>query len=87
MLVTWSQSYAIFVVVFEQNPPGLPSIAVAWVAGLFWGSKLIIDWHNYGYTIMSLSHGRNHPLVLIAKWFVQSFLLFINYVQIGRAHV
>ncbi|XP_058705860.1 chitobiosyldiphosphodolichol beta-mannosyltransferase [Poecile atricapillus] len=56
-----------------QNPPGLPSIAVAWVAGLWWGSKLIIDWHNYGYTIMSLSHGRNHPLVLIAKWYEKLF--------------
>ncbi|NWW02351.1 ALG1 mannosyltransferase, partial [Oreocharis arfaki] len=60
-------------ILLQQNPPGLPSIAVAWVAGLFWGSKLIIDWHNYGYTIMSLSHGRNHPLVLIAKWYEKVF--------------
>ncbi|OWK55868.1 Chitobiosyldiphosphodolichol beta-mannosyltransferase [Lonchura striata] len=56
-----------------QNPPGLPSIAAAWVAGLWWGSKLIIDWHNYGYTIMSLSHGRSHPLVLIAEWYEKLF--------------
>ncbi|KAM9291079.1 chitobiosyldiphosphodolichol beta-mannosyltransferase isoform 2-T3 [Morus bassanus] len=56
-----------------QNPPGLPSIAVAWLACLFWRSKLIIDWHNYGYTIMSLSHGRNHPLVQIAKWYEKLF--------------
>ncbi|NXA66598.1 ALG1 mannosyltransferase, partial [Mohoua ochrocephala] len=60
-------------ILLQQNPPGLPSIAVAWVAGLFWGSKLIVDWHNYGYTIMSLSHGRNHPLVLIAKWYEKLF--------------
>ncbi|XP_074742162.1 chitobiosyldiphosphodolichol beta-mannosyltransferase isoform X2 [Strix uralensis] len=56
-----------------QNPPGLPSIAVAWVACLFWRSKLIIDWHNYGYTVMSLNHGRNHPLVQIAKWYEKLF--------------
>ncbi|KFP75320.1 Chitobiosyldiphosphodolichol beta-mannosyltransferase, partial [Acanthisitta chloris] len=56
-----------------QNPPGLPSIAIAWVAGLFWRSKLIVDWHNYGYTILSLSHGRNHPLVQIAKWYEKLF--------------
>ncbi|KAF2983697.1 hypothetical protein EK904_011453, partial [Melospiza melodia maxima] len=56
-----------------QNPPGLPSIAVAWVAGLWWGSSLIIDWHNYGYSIMSLSHGRSHPLVLLAKWYEKLF--------------
>ncbi|NWY73721.1 ALG1 mannosyltransferase, partial [Erithacus rubecula] len=60
-------------ILLQQNPPGLPSIAVAWVAGLWWGSKLIIDWHNYGYTIMSLSHGRSHPLVLIAKWYEKLF--------------
>uniref|UniRef100_A0A8C3KMV5 Chitobiosyldiphosphodolichol beta-mannosyltransferase n=1 Tax=Calidris pygmaea TaxID=425635 RepID=A0A8C3KMV5_9CHAR len=56
-----------------QNPPGLPAIAVAWVACLFWRSKLIIDWHNYGYTIMSLNHGKNHPLVKIAKWYEKLF--------------
>ncbi|NWH36632.1 ALG1 mannosyltransferase, partial [Chloropsis hardwickii] len=60
-------------ILLQQNPPGLPSIAVAWVAGLWWGSKLIIDWHNYGYTILSLSHGRKHPLVLIAKWYEKLF--------------
>ncbi|NXI20899.1 ALG1 mannosyltransferase, partial [Sterrhoptilus dennistouni] len=60
-------------ILLQQNPPGLPSIAVAWVAGLWWGSKLIVDWHNYGYTILSLSHGRSHPLVLIAKWYEKLF--------------
>ncbi|XP_065588696.1 chitobiosyldiphosphodolichol beta-mannosyltransferase [Cyrtonyx montezumae] len=59
--------------VLLQNPPGLPIIAVAWVACLFWRSKLIIDWHNYGYTVMSLSHGRNHPLVRIAEWYEKLF--------------
>ncbi|NWI98341.1 ALG1 mannosyltransferase, partial [Crypturellus undulatus] len=56
-----------------QNPPGLPSIAVAWVVCLVRRSKLIIDWHNYGYTIMSLIHGRNHLLVQIAKWYEKFF--------------
>ncbi|NXA37511.1 ALG1 mannosyltransferase, partial [Eudromia elegans] len=56
-----------------QNPPGLPCIAVAWVVCLVWRSKLIIDWHNYGYTIMSLIHGRNHLLVRIAKWYEKLF--------------
>ncbi|XP_068765115.1 chitobiosyldiphosphodolichol beta-mannosyltransferase isoform X2 [Struthio camelus] len=59
--------------VLLQNPPGLPSIAVAWVVCLVWRSKLIIDWHNYGYTIMSLIHGRNHLLVQIAKWYEKLF--------------
>ncbi|XP_041061881.1 chitobiosyldiphosphodolichol beta-mannosyltransferase isoform X2 [Carcharodon carcharias] len=50
-----------------QNPPGLPAIATTWAVCLLKGSKFIIDWHNYGYTIMSLTHGDHHPIVLIAK--------------------
>ncbi|XP_044836522.1 chitobiosyldiphosphodolichol beta-mannosyltransferase isoform X1 [Mauremys mutica] len=56
-----------------QNPPGLPSIAVTWVVCLVRRSKLIIDWHNYGYTIMSLIHGKNHPIVQIAEWYEKLF--------------
>ncbi|NXY86139.1 ALG1 mannosyltransferase, partial [Alcedo cyanopectus] len=56
-----------------QNPPGLPSIAVSWLACLFWRSKLIIDWHNYGYTILSLSLGRDHRLVQMAEWYEKLF--------------
>ncbi|XP_048350877.1 chitobiosyldiphosphodolichol beta-mannosyltransferase [Sphaerodactylus townsendi] len=56
-----------------QNPPGLPSIAVTWAVCFLRGSKLIIDWHNYGYTIMSLTHGERHLLVRIAKWYEQLF--------------
>ncbi|XP_026973264.1 chitobiosyldiphosphodolichol beta-mannosyltransferase isoform X2 [Sagmatias obliquidens] len=53
----------------SQNPPGLPAIAVCWFAGCLCGSKLVIDWHNYGYSIMGLVHGPGHPLVLLAKWY------------------
>lgn len=54
----------------SQNPPGLPGIAVAWLVCVLRGSRLVIDWHNYGYTIMALSHGRGHLLVKMAKWLV-----------------
>ncbi|XP_041061885.1 chitobiosyldiphosphodolichol beta-mannosyltransferase isoform X5 [Carcharodon carcharias] len=56
-----------------QNPPGLPAIATTWAVCLLKGSKFIIDWHNYGYTIMSLTHGDHHPIVLIAKRYEQFF--------------
>ncbi|XP_072871264.1 chitobiosyldiphosphodolichol beta-mannosyltransferase isoform X2 [Chlorocebus sabaeus] len=59
--------------IFLQNPPGLPSIAVCWFVGCLCGSKLVIDWHNYGYSIMGLVHGPNHPLVLLAKWYERFF--------------
>ena len=64
-------SLLLFMTLFvSQNPPGLPSIAVAWLVCVLRGSSLIIDWHNYGYTIMALSHGLRHPVVRLAKWSV-----------------
>ncbi|KAB1263085.1 Chitobiosyldiphosphodolichol beta-mannosyltransferase [Camelus dromedarius] len=59
--------------IFLQNPPGLPAIAVCWFAGCLCGSKLVIDWHNYGYSIMGLVHGPSHPIVLLAKWYEKLF--------------
>uniref|UniRef100_A0A3B4FQW0 ALG1 chitobiosyldiphosphodolichol beta-mannosyltransferase n=1 Tax=Pundamilia nyererei TaxID=303518 RepID=A0A3B4FQW0_9CICH len=59
--------------VLMQNPPGLPSIAVTWFVCLLRGSRFIIDWHNYGYTIMALSHGPAHPIVRLAKWYERFF--------------
>ncbi|XP_075035957.1 chitobiosyldiphosphodolichol beta-mannosyltransferase [Mixophyes fleayi] len=56
-----------------QNPPGLPSIAVTWLFCLMRRCRLIIDWHNYGYSIMSLTNGSGHPVVRIAKWYEKTF--------------
>ncbi|XP_064866991.1 chitobiosyldiphosphodolichol beta-mannosyltransferase isoform X3 [Oncorhynchus nerka] len=56
-----------------QNPPGLPSIVVTWLVCGLRGSRFIIDWHNYGYTIMALSHGPDHPIVRLAQWYEQLF--------------
>ncbi|XP_073070787.1 chitobiosyldiphosphodolichol beta-mannosyltransferase isoform X2 [Manis javanica] len=55
--------------IFLQNPPGLPAIAICWFVGCLCGSKLVTDWHNYGYSILGLGHGPRHCLVLLAKWY------------------
>ncbi|XP_070778973.1 chitobiosyldiphosphodolichol beta-mannosyltransferase [Enoplosus armatus] len=68
LLKTETQSHILL-----QNPPGLPSIAVAWLVCVLRGSRFIIDWHNYGYTIMALSHGQTHPVVQLAKWYEHFF--------------
>ncbi|XP_042249361.1 chitobiosyldiphosphodolichol beta-mannosyltransferase-like [Thunnus maccoyii] len=57
----------------SQNPPGLPGIAVSWLVCVLHGSRFVIDGHNYGYTIMSLSHGSTHPVVRLAKWYEHFF--------------
>ncbi|XP_017260924.2 chitobiosyldiphosphodolichol beta-mannosyltransferase, partial [Kryptolebias marmoratus] len=56
-----------------QNPPGLPGIAVAWLVSVLRGSGFIIDWHNYGFSIMALSLGPTHPVVRLAKWYEHFF--------------
>ncbi|XP_054616082.1 chitobiosyldiphosphodolichol beta-mannosyltransferase isoform X4 [Dunckerocampus dactyliophorus] len=59
--------------ILMQNPPGLPGIAAAWLVCVLRGSRFIIDWHNYGYTVMALSLGHTHPLVRVAKWYEHVF--------------
>ncbi|XP_052375994.1 chitobiosyldiphosphodolichol beta-mannosyltransferase-like [Oncorhynchus keta] len=65
--------------IIMQNPPGLPSIVVTWLVCGLRGSRFIIDWHNYGYTIMALSHGPDHPIVRLAQWYEQLFGRFSSH--------
>lgn len=34
------------------------------------GCKLIIDWHNTGYSILAMRVGEQSPLTRLAKWCV-----------------
>lgn len=54
--------------VFVQNPPAIPTLPVVWLYCWFYEIKWIIDWHNYGYTILRLNLGPNHVLVRIYCW-------------------
>lgn len=53
-----------------QNPPSIPTLALVWLVGGIMGSKVIIDWHNLGYSILALKLGQTHLLVNIAKRYV-----------------
>jgi beta-1,4-mannosyltransferase len=37
------------------------------------GCKLVLDWHNYGFSIMALAHPASHPLVKLSK-LVEDFI-------------
>lgn len=50
-----------------QNPPSIPTLAVAGVISFLRNTRLVIDWHNLGYTILGLKLGKGHPLVLISS--------------------
>lgn len=54
-------------VILVQNPPAIPTLFVCWFYKSLAGSKLIIDWHNYAHTILSLSVGKENKLVTITE--------------------
>ncbi|CAN0896987.1 UDP-glycosyltransferase TURAN [Linum grandiflorum] len=55
-----------------QNPPSVPTLmAVKWASWLR-NSAFIIDWHNFGYTLMALSVGRNSRFVVVYRWLDKS---------------
>ncbi|CAA7271421.1 unnamed protein product [Cyclocybe aegerita] len=70
-LLLWIEVPPEFIVV--QNPPGIPMLALVHLVGRIRGSKVIIDWHNLGYSILALKLGEDHILVRIAKWFEATF--------------
>lgn len=45
-------------------------MALVWLVSKIQGNKVIIDWHNLGYSILALKLGRDHLFVKIAKWLV-----------------
>lgn len=53
--------------VLVQNPPSIPTLAVAGLICYLRNSKLMIDWHNYGWTILAGTRGRRHPFVALSK--------------------
>ncbi|KPI40417.1 Chitobiosyldiphosphodolichol beta-mannosyltransferase [Cyphellophora attinorum] len=55
-----------------QNPPSIPTLLLATVICYLRGQKMVIDWHNFGYSILALKLGEKHPLVRIA-WAYEFF--------------
>ncbi|ODQ67420.1 Chitobiosyldiphosphodolichol beta-mannosyltransferase [Nadsonia fulvescens var. elongata DSM 6958] len=58
-----------------QNPPSIPVLGVVRFFNLFISrrTRVVIDWHNFGYTILGLKLGSKHPLVFIAKYYERIF--------------
>lgn len=50
-----------------QNPPAIPTLAVAQAVCLLRHTRLVIDWHNLGYSILALKLGPRHPFVRLSE--------------------
>lgn len=66
--------------ILMQNPPTIPLLPIAVLFRLT-GCKLIIDWHNLGYSILQLKFGGSfwHPFVIIyflTEWFFAKFAAY-----------
>jgi beta-1,4-mannosyltransferase len=57
--------------ILVQTPPAIPTLLVVQFVAWARSSKLIIDWHNLGYTILMLTTKKPDGALLIsaAKWF------------------
>jgi beta-1,4-mannosyltransferase len=50
-------------VILVQNPPAVPTLAVAWTVARMRGARLVIDWHNLSHTILAVPLGDQHRAV------------------------
>ncbi|OGM43851.1 chitobiosyldiphosphodolichol beta-mannosyltransferase [Aspergillus bombycis] len=71
----WSLAYRTRPVkwLLVQNPPSIPTLAVASLTCFLRQTNLIVDWHNFGYSILALKLGNGHPLVKLSKWYEKAF--------------
>ncbi|GAA5863733.1 hypothetical protein JCM3774_001235 [Rhodotorula dairenensis] len=58
---------------FVQNPPAIPTLAIVKLVALLRGCRVIIDWHNTGYSVLALRLGDHHWIVSLARSFEHSF--------------
>lgn len=49
--------------VLVQTPPAIPTLALCSFACWWYGAILVVDWHNFGYSIMALTMRPDHVLV------------------------
>ena len=56
-------------VVLVQNPPTIPTMAVAWWTLKRRRNRFIVDWHNLWFTTVRQRLGRWHPVVRFVRWY------------------
>ncbi|QUC22591.1 uncharacterized protein UV8b_06832 [Ustilaginoidea virens] len=67
----WATPAAQWIII--QNPPSIPTFHVALLVSWIRGSKVVIDWHNYGHTILA-----QKPLYAILVPFYRWYEIFLG---------
>ena len=52
-------------VILVQNPPGIPTLPLAWLACRLRSAALVVDWHNLTSAMLALRLGPAHALVTL----------------------
>jgi beta-1,4-mannosyltransferase len=60
-------------VILVQNPPGAPTLAVAWLAARVRSARLVVDWHNTTSAMLAMRLGASHVLVRAIGWYEGAF--------------
>lgn len=58
--------------ILVQNPPAIPTLLLALAVARLRSARLVVDWHNFGYTMLALRLGPYHPLVWLARWYEEA---------------
>ncbi|KAJ3189365.1 mannosyltransferase [Gaertneriomyces sp. JEL0708] len=63
LLLDIPSPYALLV----QNPPAVPTLLIGHLVALLVNARLIVDWHNFGFSIMALNLGSTSKIVQLAR--------------------
>lgn len=56
-------------VILVQNPPSIPVLFTAALAAFVRRSRLVIDWHNFGFEMVGMRIGRHHRITRLARFY------------------
>jgi beta-1,4-mannosyltransferase len=55
--------------ILVQSPPAIPTLLIVLAAARVRGARLVVDWHNVGWSVLALGIGPRHPVVAVARWY------------------
>ncbi|KAL7270464.1 mannosyltransferase [Rhizina undulata] len=56
-----------------QNPPAIPTLLVARIVGSLRDVRVVVDWHNFAWSILKVKFSEAAPVVAISRWYENFF--------------